>query len=64
MAPNDTTVLIHTRVPQKIKTILQEVCGRRGESEADFLRRSVLKELADLGFLTDDDKKALGIKLV
>lgn len=62
MATDEPDVLIHTRVPQKIKKILKDVCTRRGESEADFLRRSLLKELADLGFLTDEDKKALGIK--
>lgn len=63
MATEEPDVLIHTRVPQKIKAILKDVCERRGESEADFFRRSVLKELADLGFLTNEDKKALGLKV-
>jgi len=41
---------------------LNAVCKARGEDLSDFIRRSIRKELASLGFLSDEQKKALGIK--
>jgi hypothetical protein len=37
------------------------VCNARGEDLSDFMRRAIRKELASLSFLTDLQKKALGI---
>ena len=56
------TVYIGTRVSQDIKKMVETVCKRRRETEANFVRNSILTKLADLGFLNDEDKKALGIK--
>jgi hypothetical protein len=47
---------------QEHKALLERVCHARGEDLSDFIRRSVLKELANLSFLSAEEKKALGVK--
>jgi len=42
--------------------LLKKVCKARGEDVSDFVRRSVRKELARLCYLSDEDKKALGVE--
>jgi hypothetical protein len=44
------------------KVLLEKVCKARGEDISDFVRRSIRKEFASLGYLSDDEKKALGVK--
>jgi len=44
--------------------LIKQVSKARGEDLSDFVRRSILKELASLSFLSEDQKKALGIKEV
>ncbi len=44
--------------------LMDQVCKARGEDLSDFVRRSIRKELASLSFLSEDQKKALGIKKV
>lgn len=56
---NDT---VSARMLHEHKTLLEKVCKARGEDISDFVRRSILKELASLSFLSSDEKKALGIK--
>ena len=41
--------------------LLREVCRARGEDLSDFIRRSVKKELAYLGFYEDKVRQALGV---
>ncbi len=41
---------------------MDKVCNARGEDLSDFVRRAIRKELASLSFLSDEQKKALGIK--
>jgi len=41
---------------------VKKVAEARGETGSDFIRRAVRKELADLQFLSDEEKKALGVK--
>jgi hypothetical protein len=41
--------------------LIKKVSEARGETVGSFIRRSVKKELASLGYLTDEEKKALGI---
>ena len=50
------------RMPPKDITLLKKVCLDRGEDPSDFIRRSVKTELAKLSYLTEAEKKALGIK--
>lgn len=42
---------------------LRDVSKAREEDVSDFVRRAILKELARLGFLSPEQKKALGIKI-
>ena len=41
------------------KQLLEEVSRARGEDVSDFVRRSIKRELARLGYLPDADLKAL-----
>jgi len=54
--------IIGVRIPQEHKLLLEKVCKARGEDVSDFVRRSILKELASLSYLSAEEKKALGIK--
>ncbi|MDI9578287.1 MAG: hypothetical protein QM398_09160 [Thermoproteota archaeon] len=54
--------IISVRMGKEHKALLEKVSKARGEDVSDFVRRSVLKELASLSFLSSDEKKALGIK--
>lgn len=42
--------------------LLRKVCQARGENLSNFVRRAVRMELARLSFLSDEEKKALGVK--
>lgn len=53
---------IGAKVPKKIKETLKKVAHTRGEDEAGFIRRTLYSELARLGYLSEDEKKALGMK--
>ena len=57
-----TNPVIFARMPKEHVELIKQVSRARGEDLSDFVRRSILKELASLGFLSDDQKKALGIK--
>jgi uncharacterized protein (DUF1778 family) len=57
-----SNLTIGVRIPKEDRELLNKVCKARGEDLSDFVRRSILKELANLSFLSDDRKKALGIK--
>ena len=50
------------RVSEDLKNLVRSVAVARGEDLSDFIRRAILKELASLSFLSDDQKKALGFK--
>ena len=53
---------IGVRVSEELRNILKKVCRARGEDVSDFVRRAILKELASLSFLPEEQKKALGIR--
>lgn len=57
------TVVISLAVPEKINEILEEVVKARGEDKSTFIRRLIYTELAKLSYLTEENKKALGIKI-
>lgn len=44
--------------------LLRKVCKARGEDLSSFARRAIRKELALLSYLSEDEKKALGIRVV
>jgi uncharacterized protein (DUF1778 family) len=39
--------------------LMSKVASLRHETLADFVRRAVMREIGRLGFLTDDERKAL-----
>jgi len=56
--------VLGVRVTESLHSKLLVVSEARGEDISDFIRRAILKELANLGFLPENQKKALGIKRV
>jgi len=56
-----SNLVIGVRITQQTRKLLDKVCAARGEDLSDFVRRAVLKELAELSFLPAEQKKALGI---
>jgi len=53
--------VIGVRISPEDKELLVKVSKARGEDISDFVRRAFKKELALLGYLSDADKKALGV---
>jgi len=49
------------QMEKDLKELLQNVAKARGEAVSSFIRRSIKKELARLGYLPDAEKKALGV---
>ena len=41
--------------------LLDELCKNRGENKSTFVRRTIKEQLAELGFLSKDEQKALGV---
>jgi len=58
----ELTKLLSARVPETLYHQVKEVSKDRGEDVSDFIRRAILKELASLSYLSEDQKKALGIR--
>lgn len=52
---------IVVRFEASIKELARKVAKARGEDLSDFVRRAVKMELARLCFLSEDEKKALGV---
>lgn len=53
--------VVGVRVTKGLYMMLATVSNSRGEDVSDFVRRAILKELASLSFLSESQKKALGI---
>jgi hypothetical protein len=49
------------RLSENDVNLLQKICKARGEDVSDFIRRSVRTELAKLNYLSNEEKKALGV---
>jgi len=49
------------RFTKRIRDLVRQVAQARGVDEGDVVRQAVHLELARLSFLTDDEKKALGV---
>jgi predicted DNA-binding protein len=54
-------VLIAARVEVELKALVEKVSKSRGEGVSTFVRRAIRKELAELSFLSAEDRKALGL---
>ncbi len=52
---------IGIRLTPRHYALVREVAKRRGEDVSVFVRRSLLRELAVLSYLSEDEKKALGV---
>ncbi len=53
---------IGSRIETETQQLVLKICKMRGEAVSDFLRRSLKKELASLGYLSAEEMKALGLK--
>jgi len=48
-------------VPLTDRKLLDQICEARGEDLSDFVRRAIKRELASLGYASEEAKKALGL---
>lgn len=53
--------IVFARMPKHDIELLKRVSKARGEDLSDFVRRAIYRELGSLSFLSDEQKKALGI---
>jgi len=49
------------RLEEADRQLLEKVCRARGEGLSSFVRRALRLEFARLGFLSQDEAKALGL---
>jgi len=56
--------IVAVRLSSEDRKLLDKVTQARGEDKSDFIRRSIKKELAVLGLLSLDDRKALGMEQI
>jgi len=54
-------LIIGVRISTRDRDLINKICELRGEDLSDFVRRAIRKEFAALGFLSDEEKKALGV---
>jgi len=52
---------IVVRVEPELKELAVRIAVARGEDLSDFVRRAIKMEMARLSFLSDEEKKALGL---
>ena len=55
------TETLTIRMTKQDLALLQRICKARGEDVSGFLRRAMRVEFAKLGFLTEEERQALGI---
>ena len=55
-------VPLQIRLPKNDKTPIEKVCKLRHENLSSFTRRAILRELARLGFLSEEEQQALEIQ--
>jgi hypothetical protein len=55
------TIHLGVIIPVRLHSLIRRVSKARGEGISSFARRAILKELAALSFLSDKEKKALGM---
>lgn len=55
------TIHLGVMIPVELHALIKRVSKTRGEGISSFARRAILKELAVLNYLNDDERKALGL---
>ena len=55
------TVVLGAAFPGEKANLIKKVCEQRGESQSNMIRRLVYRELAELSYLSPEEKKALGV---
>jgi len=56
-------VSVTFRIEEADRELLEKICRARGESLSSFVRRALRREFARLGFLSQDELKALELNL-
>jgi len=54
-------IVTSLRMPKDLHDLVLRVSDNRNETMSNFIRRAMLKELASLSYLDDDQKKSLGV---
>ena len=54
-------VTLTAKISPDLMELMTTVSKNRGEPRSNLVRRAILKELASLSYLPEDQKKALGI---
>jgi len=49
------------RITKRDLAMLEKIASMRREDASTFIRRAMLKEFAELGFLSEEERQALGI---
>lgn len=55
-------VQLNIKIEKRDLKLVQKVSSQKGENSSEFVRRSIRKELARLGFLKTDEAKALEVQ--
>ena len=55
-----SNIVIGVRITPEMRELLDKICKNRGEQISDLVRRAILKEFGELGFLSKEQEKALG----
>lgn len=53
---------VYARMQKEEVELLKKISRARGEDLSDFIRRAIRRELAKLGYLSEEEKKALGME--
>ena len=53
--------VVTVRFTKRVRDLIKQVANARGSDESAVIRQAVHEQLARLSFLTDDEKKALGV---
>ncbi|MCD6263099.1 ribbon-helix-helix protein, CopG family [Candidatus Bathyarchaeota archaeon] len=53
--------VVCARIPEEDIELIKKICRARGEDLSDFVRRAIRMEFARLSFLSEEEKKALGL---
>ncbi|QGA80882.1 hypothetical protein [Candidatus Nanohalobium constans] len=62
METDDNNVRIGAKLEKSVLQTLRGFCDARGENISTVIRRSIRRELASHSYLSDSEKKALGVE--
>jgi len=58
---SELSEILSIRIRRRDKQLLERICRARGEDPSEFGRRAMRKEFANLCYLPQEEKKALGL---